>query len=202
VRKDGCGIRLDYAVRTANVHLILIRHGQTDWNAIGRWQGQADPPLNEAGRMQAQQTAHDLRPQRIATLVSSDLRRARETAGIIAHTLGLKVELDPRLREVNLGDWQGLYSDEIRARWPEEMRLWLESPLASRPPHGESIRELAARVLAAVAEVAAHYPSQRVGIVAHELPIAIITTHVARIPLESLREHIPPNAAWREVEWQ
>lgn len=183
------------------VHLVLIRHGQTEWNAIGRWQGQADPPLNETGRTQAHETALELRGQGIDALISSDLRRARQTAEIIGETLGLEVELEPRLREVNLGKWQGLYSDEIRARWPEEMRLWLERPLATRPPDGESIHELADRVLAAVNELAARCADQRVGLVTHELPIAIIVTRVDGIPLDQLRAHMPPNAAWREVAW-
>ncbi len=183
------------------MHLVLIRHGQTEWNAIGRWQGQADPPLNDTGRMQAQQTALELRSQHLDALFSSDLRRARETAEIIADVLSLEVQLEPRLCEVNLGDWQGLYSDEIRARWPEQMRLWLESPLTARPPNGESVHELDARVLAAVHDIAARYADKRVGIVAHELPIAIITIHAAGIPLEQLRTYIPANAAWREVEW-
>jgi broad specificity phosphatase PhoE len=94
-----------------------------------------------------------------------------------------------------------LYSDDIRARWPDQMKLWLESPLAARPPRGESIRELADRVLAAVRDIARQYPDRRVGIVAHELPIAVIITHVAHIPLAELRTHMPPNAAWHAVEW-
>ncbi len=113
---------------------ILIRHGQTDWNATGRWQGQANPPLNAVGRAQAQQTAQELIAQNIEVLISSDLTRARETAAIIGASIGVPVNLEPRLREINLGDWQGLYSDDIRARWPDEMRTWLESPLAIRPP--------------------------------------------------------------------
>jgi broad specificity phosphatase PhoE len=181
--------------------LILIRHGQTDWNAIGRWQGQADPPLNATGRAQAHHTASELQSQHIDALFSSDLSRARETAEIIAAALGLDVILEPRLREANLGDWQGLYSEEIRAHWPNEFQAWHTAPLAMRPPRGESIRELADRVLAAAKDIAARYPTGRVGIVAHEMPIAIITVHAAGIPLEQLRAHIPANAAWREVEW-
>jgi broad specificity phosphatase PhoE len=182
--------------------LILIRHGQTEWNANGRWQGQADPPLNETGRAQARRTALELRSQSIDALFSSDLRRARETADIIAAVVGCRVQLEPRLREVDLGEWQGLFSDEIRAGWPEQMRLWLESPLATRPPGGESIPELAGRVLAAVHDIAARHAGKRVGLVAHELPIAIIVTHVQGIPLEHVRSHIPPNAAWQAVEWK
>ncbi len=182
--------------------LVLIRHGQTEWNATGRWQGQADPPLNEVGREQARATAHALKSQHIDALISSDLRRARETAEIIADALDLRVELDARLREVNLGEWQGLFSDEIRARWPDEMKMWIEQPLATCPPHGESIQELAERVLIAVNDIAARYRDRRVGLVAHELPIAVIVTRASGIPLSQLRAHIPPNAAWREVEWK
>ena len=181
--------------------LILIRHGQTEWNATGRWQGQADPPLNDVGHEQAQRTAQELRTQQIEVLISSDLKRAHETAESIATVLQLEVQLEPRLREVNLGDWQGLYSTEIRARWPVEVEQWHNAPLSVRPPQGETIAELADRVLEAADDIARRYPQQRVGIVAHELPIAVITTHAAGIPLAELRQHIPPNAAWREVEW-
>jgi len=184
------------------MHLVLIRHGQTDWNATGRWQGQADPPLNDAGRAQARQTALELKSHKMGALVSSDLLRARETAKIIGDALDLQVCLEPRLREMNLGDWQGLYSDEIRARWPEQMKQWLEAPLAARPPNGESIQQLAARVLAAVNDIAARYPDRPVAVVAHELPIAIILCRVKGIPLKDLRAHIPPNAVWQLVEWQ
>jgi broad specificity phosphatase PhoE len=181
--------------------LILIRHGQTDWNATGRWQGQADPPLNDTGRAQARQIALQLISQSIDVLISSDLARARETAKIIGAVIGLPVQLEPRLREINLGDWQGLYSDEIRARWPHEMETWIESPLAIRPPHGESIRELADRVWAAVADIVARYPNQRLSIVTHELPIASLIVRHLGLPLAELRAHIPRNAAWHMIEW-
>lgn len=186
---------------TDHARLILIRHGQTEWNATGRWQGQADPPLNETGRAQARQTAQELISQKIEVLISSDLRRARETAEIIGGAIGLPVELEPRLREINLGDWQGLYSDDIRTRWPDEMRVWIESPLAIRPPNGESIRELADRVVTAITDLVACYPDRCVGLVAHELPIASIIVRSRGIPLSDLRTHIPRNAAWSEVEW-
>lgn len=186
---------------TDHARLILIRHGQTEWNATGRWQGQADPPLNVVGRAQAQATALELMSQHIDVLISSDLTRARETAEIIGASIGLPVSLEPRLREINLGEWQGLFSDEIRARWPDEMKRWIESPLVIRPPNGETIHELADRVLTAVRDITAQYSDRTIGLVAHELPIAVITTHAAGIPLEYVREKILPNAAWREVVW-
>lgn len=182
-------------------HLILIRHGQTDWNAAGRWQGQADPPLNALGRAQAENAARELADRRIAALISSDLRRARETADIIGGQLGLAVTIEPRLREINLGDWQGLYTDEIERRWPREKQQWHDAPLSARPPNGETIEELAARVSAAADDIARQYANRTVGIVAHELPIAVIITRTAGIPLARLRDHVPANAAWREVTW-
>lgn len=181
--------------------LILIRHGQTDWNATGRWQGQADPPLNALGRAQAENAARELADRRIDALISSDLRRARETADIIAARLGLNVQLEPRLREINLGDWQGLYTDEIERRWPHDKQQWHDAPLSVRPPHGETIEELAARVITAADAIARRYANRTVGIVAHELPIAVIITRTAGLPLARLRDHVPANAAWREVAW-
>lgn len=183
------------------MELILIRHGQTEWNATGRWQGQADPPLNEVGRAQASRTALELRDQNIDVLISSDLLRAQQTAEIVAAALNLDVRLEPRLREVHLGDWQGLYSDEIRTRWPERMQQWIDTPLATTAPNGESIVQLAERVLAAVNDLTQQHAQQRVGIVAHELPIAIIVTQSQGIPLEQLRAYIPPNAAWQMIDW-
>ena len=101
-----------------------------------------DRSAAERGRPQARDAAPALKVHRLAALVSSDLLRARQTAEIIGETLGLEVRLEPRLREVNRGDWQGLHSEEIRAL-AERMRLWLTQPLSARPPNGESIQELA-----------------------------------------------------------
>ncbi len=180
-------------------HLILIRHGQTNWNIEGRWQGQADPPLNERGREQARLAAEQLAHFEFAALYSSDLRRAFETAHIIGAAIGLPILTDARWREIRLGMWQGLLSTDIQARYPDEFRRWHASPLAVRPPGGEDIATLAARVIPAIGEIAARHPGQRVAIVAHELPIAVAACHAAGLGLERLREMIPPTGAWREV---
>lgn len=180
-------------------HLILIRHGQTDWNVEGRWQGQADPPLNERGRAQARLTAEQLAQFEFAALYSSDLRRAFETAQIIGVAIGLPIIADARLREIHLGVWQGLLATDIQARYPDEFRRWHASPLAVRPPGGEDIAMLAARVIPAIGEITAQHPGQCIAIVAHELPIAVAACHAAGLGLEHLREMIPPTGAWREV---
>lgn len=186
------------------ITLVLVRHGQTDWNAEGRWQGQADPPLNEHGKEQARETARHQRElglaaQYSAALYSSDLRRALETAHIIGAETGLAVISDARLREINLGQWQGMLSTQIQAQYPNEFKQWHTSPLSMRAPGGESIPELAARVLQAVNEMMARHPGQRVGVVSHELPIAVILCRSAGLGLDHLRDLIPPTGAWQQV---
>jgi broad specificity phosphatase PhoE len=181
--------------------LVLIRHGQTEWNRQGRWQGQADPPLNAMGRRQARRAALGLRAAGLDRLYSSDLRRALETADIIGVELGLAVVPDARLREINLGSWQGMLSTDIQAEYPDEFRRWHQSPLAARPPDGESVYSLAARVLEAVSEITLRHQGRRIGIVAHELPVAAVLAHLRGIDLAQLRDLMPSTGAWQEVTW-
>jgi broad specificity phosphatase PhoE len=132
-------------------------------------------------------------------LYSSDLRRAHETARIIAAELKVLVIVEPRLREINLGKWQGMLSTDIQAQYPDAFRRWHESPLSVRPPDGEDIDALAARVLQAVNEIIARHPNRRVVVVAHEFPIAIVLCRSMGLSLEHLREMIPATGTWREV---
>ncbi|HJU36658.1 MAG TPA: histidine phosphatase family protein [Gaiellaceae bacterium] len=92
--------------------LLLVRHGETDWNADGRLQGQTDRPLSDFGRRQAQQLADELADEELEAIYSSDLSRARETAEIVGERLGLPVVLDPELREKDWGTWEGLTAVE------------------------------------------------------------------------------------------
>jgi broad specificity phosphatase PhoE len=92
--------------------LLLVRHGETDWNADGRLQGQTDRPLSDFGRRQARQLADELADEELVAIYSSDLSRARETAEIVGERLGLPVRLDPELREKDWGTWEGLTAVE------------------------------------------------------------------------------------------
>jgi broad specificity phosphatase PhoE len=182
--------------------LVLIRHGQTRWNREGRWQGQADPPLNASGRRQARRAALELRHARLDHLYSSDLRRALETAHTIGAELGLAVIPERRLREIDLGRWQGMLSTDIEAQYPDEFRRWHTSPLTTRPPDGEDLHTLAARVLEAISEISLRHPDQRVGVVAHQFPIAIVLAHVRGVDLAQLRDLIPANGTWQKATWE
>jgi broad specificity phosphatase PhoE len=183
--------------------LWLVRHGQTDWNLTGRWQGQSPdaPTLNETGRAQAIALRELLRDVRFAALYSSDLLRSRATAELLAEPLGLTVTLEPRLREINLGAWEGMLSEDIEAQYPQELTERKRDPWHARAPGGESPREVAERVRAAVDEIAERHRGEAVLIVAHGLSLAVIICHAGNIPLEQVYEHIPENARLQRVQW-
>ena len=133
--------------------ILLIRHGQSTWNAEGRWQGQADPPLSELGEEQARDAARRLRAGDFSRLVASDLQRARRTAELLAEALGLAVETDPDLREIDVGDWTGLTRAEIDALAPGALADWSEGRSESTPG-GELRRHLTDRACAVLRRVA------------------------------------------------
>jgi probable phosphoglycerate mutase len=183
--------------------LLIWRHGRTEWNATGRFQGQLDPPLDEEGRNQAARVAPHLVASGLSAedtvIVSSDLSRAAETAATLTALLGVPLRLDPRLREHGLGTWEGLTRHEVAARYPEQYADWV----AGRPVRdrgGEEPEHVAQRALAAVADL----PAVRV---------AVLVTHggTAGRLLESLlglradqRRLFGPlgNCAWSEVTRQ
>jgi broad specificity phosphatase PhoE len=146
--------------------LLLVRHGESTWNATGRWQGWADPPLSDLGRAQAEAAAPAAAP--VDAVVSSDLQRALETASIIAAVLELEAEVhvEPDLRERDVGDFTGLTRAEIEERWPGVLARGNAS-IARDPRFGESVEALAERVDAALRRLATAYAGQRVVVVTH-----------------------------------
>lgn len=147
--------------------LLLLRHGQSTWNADGRWQGQADPPLSPLGEEQAGDAARRLAPGQFTRVVASNLRRASQTAEILAEALGLPVELDPDLREIDVGDWQGLTRAEIDERAPGALADWSEGRSESTPG-GETRTHLTDRARAALLRAAAEAGAgDRVLLVSH-----------------------------------
>ncbi len=134
--------------------LLLLRHGQSTWNADGRWQGQADPPLSPLGEAQALEAAARLQPGHFSRVVASNLHRAQRTAEILAEALRLPVEVDPDLREIDVGDWQGLTRAEINERAPGALADWSEGRSESTPG-GESRTHLTDRARAALLRAAA-----------------------------------------------
>ncbi len=129
--------------------LVLVRHGRTDWNAEGRFQGQADPPLDDYGWEQARRAAEVVAAMRPAAIVSSDLRRAHQTAVMVGAACGLIPSTDRELREVALGGWEGLQRDEAALRFPAEYAAWTGGTDVRRGG-GETQAEAGARVATAL----------------------------------------------------
>jgi broad specificity phosphatase PhoE len=166
--------------------LILARHGETDWNRENRFQGHADPPLNALGRRQSAELAETLAGEALARVFTSPLRRASETAEIVARRLALEVEPLEPLREIDVGAWSGLTRDEVAARFPDAYARWLE-----RAPHGfedgETYDQLAARVLPAIRRLAERHPSETLLVVTHGGPSRVIQAHAAGIDYAEAR---------------
>lgn len=163
----------------ATTRIVLARHGETDWNRIGRWQGHADPPLNGIGRHQAEELADGLAEDGIAAVYSSDLRRASETARVVGERLGLSVTEDPALREIDVGSWSGLTREEVSERYPEGFARWLDGEIGH---DGETREQLTERVVAAVERIAAAYDGETVLIVTHGGAIRALRRHAAGDP--------------------
>jgi broad specificity phosphatase PhoE len=188
--------------RMSGTELWLARHGQTDWNREGRYQGSIDLPLNEAGLVQAHDLAAQVDGVRLQAIYTSDLQRARATAQVIAGRWSVPLHAEPRLREVRLGAWEGLIVAEIQARYG---RAWEErqiAPLHTRPPQGESIYDLAARVWPAVDAIAARHAPGPVLIVSHGLALATLVCRACGIPLDCAFQMIPANCTLTVLDWQ
>jgi broad specificity phosphatase PhoE len=185
--------------------LYLVRHGETDWNLEGRWQGQADVPMNAHGRQQVTQVAEKLSNVPFTAIYTSDLQRAANTAYEIASTNGALpspggqvwsppgVILDPRLREIHQGEWQGMLVQEIEARYAEDFKLRREDPLSVRPPGGESAQEVLERVVAAIADILAIHPQGNIAVVSHGFTIAVMLAHFYKISFDRVWELVPGN---------
>jgi probable phosphoglycerate mutase len=164
--------------------LLLVRHGETDWNRDGRWQGHSDTHLNEVGREQAARVAGEL--DGVDAVYTSDLARARETADIVAARLGLPVRLDERLRERSFGAWEGKTGPEIEVEFRDAHARWLagEGPGAE---DAEVFADFAARVQGFLADVLARHPDETVLVVAHGGSIRVI--HALATGLDYVRDH-------------
>ncbi|WP_299028760.1 alpha-ribazole phosphatase [uncultured Thermanaerothrix sp.] len=178
-----------------------VRHGQTDWNLEGRYQGQTDVPLNTTGIEQAKHVAASLDGHHFAAIYSSDLKRAHDTALILAARVHCPVIVDPRLREIHQGEWEGMQFSEVVARFPHHISQRQEQPLQVRPPGGESVLEVAQRMAAAANDIASRHPGQRVLLVSHGLAIATLIVQASHFPFERVFSLIPDNASITVICW-
>jgi broad specificity phosphatase PhoE len=149
--------------------ILLVRHGETDWNRENRFQGHADPPLNDAGRAQAAELTARLAGERLAAIYSSPLARAFETAEIVGKAQGLEPVPVEHLREVDVGSWQGLTRSEVELRYPEQFLRWTGHGQGWED--GETYEEMGSRVIAGLQELATAHEGERILAVTHGGPI-------------------------------
>jgi broad specificity phosphatase PhoE len=196
--------------------LILVRHGVTDWNREGRWQGRLDPPLSDDGRREARLVAariaadDGLRPARI---VSSTLERASQTAAIIGEAVSVAVEPEPRLMEIGAGEWEGHTHDELEATDGERYRAWRSATSGVRPPGGEPIEEAVARVRRLLGELGTGPGPWPLLLVSHGGILRILANVLFELPGSwmwsldvdnasvSAASRLPPDGAWRLERW-
>lgn len=168
--------------------LLLIRHGETQWNRSGRYQGRTDTPLSTVGKAQAHSLGKCLAATTDGvTIISSPLSRARDTASIVARLLCNTVELDPRLVELAYGDWEGLRQCEVEQRWPKQLRQWKTSPHEVSFPGGETLAAVQQRVQAFLHDVRLRAQQIPLLAVTHEAVIRIALLEIRDEPLARYR---------------
>lgn len=179
----------------------MIRHGQTGWNAEGRLQGRLDSHLSEVGGAQTERLAEALAAVPLRAVYSSPLLRALDTASVLAARHGLRVLIVDALKEISLGDWEGMTMDEVAARYPDRLAARRRDPLHVAPEGGETILDVEARVLPAVHEIVAGHPDETVAVVAHGAVNKAILLSVLGSPLSAYAGMRQDNAAINVLEW-
>lgn len=155
--------------------IVLVRHGQTEWNRVERFRGRADVPLNDTGLAQAaamgERVAAEWSP---AAIYSSPLSRAVKTADAIATHSNVPVQVHPGLADIDYGKWQGLTAEEARTRWPDEVDAWYSRPQDARIPGGETFDGLRHRAMSVLKELGERHEGQTIVLVGHTVINRII----------------------------
>jgi len=173
------------AVDPKRTPLILVRHGETQWNLEGRIQGQSDSQLTSRGAAEGRRAAERLAGLKLAAVYASDSGRARETADLIAAPHRLDVITKPELRERCYGEFEGKTGPEIRETDAEALQTWLSDRQRVAPPGGETQAELSERVMRALREIAGAHPGETVAVATHGGPIKSAVFAILDIPIDS-----------------
>lgn len=182
--------------------LILVRHGETDWNRALRFQGQIDVPLNERGHAQARRLADRLMSEPIDDIVCSDLLRTQQTAAPSGERLGLPVVLNPGLREQAFGMVEGLTAAEIAERHPGEWTGWSRfDPDYALPGGGESARTFHARVIGTLRAIAAAHTGKTVAVITHGGVLDMVYRTAHGLSLHGARDCLIPNTGINRVQF-
>lgn len=185
--------------------ILLIRHGETDWNVEKRLQGHYDVALNAEGVRQAAALGRVLRDETLDAIFSSDLQRARDTAQAIAALRGMTVQTDPGLRERCFGAFEGLIQSEISERYPADFQAWKQRDLDARYTAGErqaeTLREFSARAFATVARLAGMQGHRRIAVVTHGGVLDTLYRHAYDLGYAHARNFDVLNASVNRLKW-
>ncbi|MBW2621509.1 MAG: histidine phosphatase family protein [Deltaproteobacteria bacterium] len=194
-----------------NTRMVFVRHGQTEWNVEGRAQGHADSILTSLGRAQAAAVGKRLKELEFTRLYSSDLGRTQQTAGIIAGYTGHGIITDPRLREKNMGVFEGLTRPEIEENYSEELARYFKLDPDHVVTNGESDRQFFTRSTACFEELASSHSGETIVVVTHGGVLKNLFYYVIDLPLEAPRRHsilnsslntvLRENGNWRLETW-
>ncbi|NPB06391.1 MAG: histidine phosphatase family protein [Aquificae bacterium] len=178
------------------LRLFIIRHAESEWNPVGRYQGLLDPGLTERGVRQARLLAQALKDEGISVLFTSPLKRTYETARIVGEELGLEPIVDERLREIDHGEWSGLLVEEVKKKYPEQFEAWLKEPHRVVFPGGESLKEVFKRVTDFLNDVRSRYEGRTVAAVSHTVPIRCLYCSALGIDLSKFWSFGCDNASY------
>ena len=183
-----------------STEIILIRHGETEWNLSGRWQGHADSPLSARGIAQAEALGKRMNPKDLDFLYSSDLERALHTSRLVGGDSGWEAIPDQNLRERDLGVLEALTTEEMIDREPDAYRSFRNDGPDYAPPGGESFRQFCKRCAGALENIAGAHQGARIGIVTHGGVLGAVFRYVLNLSLEAERNFVLLNCSLNRVE--
>ena len=181
--------------------IIIIRHGETEWNKTGRFQGHSDVPLSAEGRAQAAALGQNLALDHVDAIYASDLTRAMETAAPLAKRFGFEVISDPLLRELNFGAWEGRSFSDVNAENPNAMKQFYNDPEYADIPDSEPFPDFQKRVAGRVREIAELHRGKRIVIVSHGASIRILLADILAMPIRSIWHISQLNTAVNKIRF-
>lgn len=186
---------------TTKTELLLIRHGETEYNKKSIIQGQVDTELNESGIKKAAETAQFLENYQFDHIYSSDLKRAKKTASFIADKLNLEIKESPKIREIDFGEWEGLKLEEIAAQDPENMAAWKNDPLSNGAPGGENITEFIKRINSFFDQLLEKHKGEKLIVVTHGGVIKMYLREILAVQSKSFKQFQIDNTSLTEIKF-
>ncbi|MEN3027962.1 MAG: phosphoserine phosphatase PspA [Aquificaceae bacterium] len=184
------------------VKLYIIRHAESQWNPIGRYQGLLDPELSERGVEQAKRLGEYFKSVELDAIYSSPLKRTKDTALQVARVRGLEVLPEERVLEIDHGVWSGLLVEEVQKRFPEQFRQWMEEPQKVSFEGGESLQQVYERVSSFLEEVKERHWGQSVAVVSHTVPIRAMFCSLLKVDLSRFWSFGCDNASYSLVHME